>query len=91
MISKYYHTGEELQFIYRFIYMAGVIISGGAFILCLHEKDDKFIYPYEQGQEDSKYSTIINSEVNFNEKEINSKNNDVEIELELESNSSLVK
>ena len=91
VISKYYHTGEELQFIYRFIYMAGVIISGGAFILSFHEKDDKFTYPYEQGQEDSEYSTIINSEVNYNEKEINSKKNDVEIELELETNSSLIK
>jgi MFS family permease len=85
IISKYYHTGEELQFIYRFIYIFGVIICGVAFALSFYEKDDKFLYPYEQ--RDNEYSTIINSDVNF-EKEKNYKNNNVEIELELESNSS---
>ena len=87
IISKLYHTGEELKFAYRFVFIGGIIISSIAFYLALYEKDDKFIYPYLQKGKKKEYANMINSD--FNEKEKKQKNNyDEDNELELESNSS---
>ena len=87
IISKFYHTGEELKFAYRFVFIGGIIISSIAFYLALYEKDDKFIYPYLQKGKKKEYANMINSD--FNEKEKKQKNNyDEDNELELESNSS---
>ena len=89
IISKFYHTGEELKFAYRFVFIGGIIISSIAFYLALYEKDDKFIYPYLQKGKKKEYANMINSDIN--EKEKKQKNNhddDNELELELESNSS---
>jgi len=87
IISKFYHTGEELQFAYRFIYIAGIFICGMGFYLAWHEKDEKFIYPYSTKEEE--YLTMINSDIN--EKEINNKiSNDINSikEIEMESSTS---
>ena len=86
IISKYYHTGEELQFAYRFIYMFGIGICGFGFFLALYEKEDKFIYPYSQNESD--YSSLINSDFSAKNKYLkNNKQKDIELELELENNS----
>ena len=90
IISKYYHTGEELQYAYRLIYLAGIAISGTGFYFAFKEKDEKFIYPFSQTEND--YLTMINSdfkekESNENEKNINI-NEPKEIELGLERSSS---
>ena len=82
IISKYYHTGEELQFAYRFVYIGGIVIGGIGLFLALYEKEDKFIYPYLQKKK-KEYINMINSD--FKEKQINEPK---EFELELESNSS---
>ena len=88
IISKYYHTGEELQYAYRFIYLVGIAISAIGFYFAFNEKDDKFIYPFSQNE--NGYLTMINSdfkEKENNENEINI-NDPKEIELGLESSSS---
>ena len=84
IISKYFHTGEELQFAYRFIYLAGIIICGIGFFLTFYENDEKFEYPYSSKEEE--YLTMINTD--YNEKEINDKKNNKSKEIELQTNSS---
>lgn len=88
IISKFYHTGEELQFAYRFIYISGIFICSIGLYLSLKEKDDKFIYPYSTKEDE--YLTMINSDIN--EKEINNtksnNTNDIK-EIEMESSNSL--
>ena len=86
LISKFCHTGEELQFAYRFIYLAGIVISGVGFYLTLNEKDDKFIYKFAQNEND--YLTMINSDFKEKDKNENIINIPKEIELVIESNSS---
>ena len=82
IISKYYHTGQELQFAYRFVYIGGIVIGCIGFYFSLFEKEDKFIYPYLQ-QKKKQYINMINSDLKG--KQINEPK---EFELELESNSS---
>ena len=81
-VSKYCHTGEELQFAYRFIYLAGIAISGAGFYLALNEKDDKFIYSYSQNE--NEYLTKNNSD--FKEKDKKEKFINMYNEIELENN-----
>ena len=82
LISKFCHTGEELQFAYRFIYLAGIAISGTGFYLALNEKEDKFNFASNENE----YLTMINSD--FKEKDKNEVINiPKEIELETESSS----
>ena len=82
LISKFCHTGEELQFAYRFIYLAGIAISGTGFYLALNEKEDKF----NLASNENEYLTMINSD--FKEKDKNEVINiPKEIELETESSS----
>ena len=82
LISKFCHTGEELQFAYRFIYLAGIAISGAGFYLALNEKEDKFNFASNENE----YLTMINSD--FKEKDKNEVINiPKEIELETESSS----
>ena len=65
IISKYYHTGEELQQAYRYIYLIGIILTCFGFFLSSIEKEDKFVYPYDSNDKDEEeYSNIINSDVN---------------------------
>ena len=65
IISKYYHTGEELQQAYRYIYLMGIIFTCFGFFLSSIEKEDKFVYPYDSNDKDEEeYSNIINSDVN---------------------------
>lgn len=85
IISKYYHTGEELQFAYRFVYISGIVITTLGFYLIFFEKEDKFIYPYPiKGDEDL---NIINKDF-IEMKRRETIKNQKEFELELESNSS---
>ena len=93
IISKFYHTGEELQVAYRFVYLIGIAISATGFYLAFHEKDDKFIYLFSPNE--NEYLTMINSDskdINTINNNINSKENGFnepkEIELEVEMNSS---
>ena len=67
IISKYYHTGEELQLAYRYVYLFGLGFCCLGTFLALREKDDKFIYPYEKNindKNDEESSNIVNSEEN---------------------------
>ena len=67
IISKYYHTGEELQQAYRYVYLFGLGFCCLGTFLALREKDDKFIYPYEKNnndKNDEESSNIVNSEEN---------------------------
>ena len=66
IISKYYHTGEELQLAYRYIYLFGIAFCCLGFYFSLMEKEDKFTYPFgnKDGQDEEEYSDIINSEIN---------------------------
>ena len=66
IISKYYHTGEELQLAYRYIYLFGIAFCCLGFYFSLIEKEDKFTYPFgnKDGQDEEEYSDIINSEIN---------------------------
>ena len=83
IISKFFHTGDELKFAYRFIYLGGFFICSIGTYLAFYEKDDKFIYPFSQSH--NEYLSMINTDIKEKEKNIN-KNK--EIELELESNTS---
>ena len=83
LISKFCNTGEELQFAYRFIYLAGIAISGTGFYLVLNEKEDKFNYL----QNENEYLTMINSDFKEKDKNENIINIPKEIELEIESSS----
>ncbi len=85
IISKYYHTGEELQFAYRFVYISGIVISILGFYLTCYEKEDKYIYPYPI-KEDEDLNIINKDFIEMKRRE--SKKNLKEFELELESNSS---
>ena len=85
IISKYYHTGEELQFAYRFVYISGIVISILGFYLTCYEKEDKYIYPYPI-KEDENLNIINKDFIEMKRRE--SKKNLKEFELELESNSS---
>jgi len=90
IISKFYHTGEELQFAYRFIYISGIFICGVGFYLALNEKDDKFVYPFSTKEDE--YLTMINSDINEKENnDIKSSgiNNVKEIEMESSNSSSI--
>jgi len=90
IISKFYHTGEELQFAYRFIYISGIFICGIGFYLALKEKDDKFVYPFSTKEDE--YLTMINSDINEKENnDIKSSgiNNVKEIEMESSNSSSI--
>lgn len=87
IISKFYQTGEELQFIYRFVYISAIVFSGIGFYLCLYEKENKFIYPY-LFEKKKEYVNMINSDINEKIKGINGINEPKEFELELESNTS---
>ena len=84
IISKYFHTGEELQYAYRFIYIACIFISGFGLILTLQEKENKFIYPFPEKDED--YSNMINS--NNNDKDKNEIITSESKEIELKPSSS---
>ena len=86
VVSKFFHTGDELKFAYRFIYLGESFICCIGDYLSFYEKDDKYIYPFSQNL--NAYLTMINSEIK--EKENNGKiiNENKEIELELESNTS---
>ena len=67
IISKYYHTGEELQQAYKYVYLFGLGFCCLGTFLALKEKDDKFIYPYEKNnndKNDEESSNIVNSEEN---------------------------
>ena len=86
IISKYFHTGDELRFAYRYIYIAGIFISGIGGYLAFYEKDDKFLYPFPQNEKD--YLAMINSDIKDKEKEEDNINGPKEIELEIENNSS---
>ena len=94
IISKYYHTGEELQVAYRFVYLFGIAISATGFFLAFHEKNDKFVYLFSPNE--IEYLTMINSESkdinSIKSKNIKEKEHSLyepkEIELETEINSS---
>lgn len=86
IISKYFHTGDELRFAYRYIYIAGIFISGIGGYLAFYEKDDKFLYPFPRNEKD--YLAMINSDIKDKEKEEDNINGPKEIELEIENNSS---
>ena len=80
IISKFYHTGEELQYAYRYVYLFGLAFCCLGFYLGLKENDDKFIYPYDNdNKEDEEFSEIINSDDNDKAPK--------EIELEITSDS----
>ena len=66
IISKYYHTGEELQVAYRYIYLFGIAFCCLGFYFSLIEKEDKFVYPFDNkdSKDGEEYSNIINSEEN---------------------------
>lgn len=86
IISKFFHTGDELKFAYRYIYLSGFFICGIGTYLAFYEKDDQFIYPFSQNQND--FLSMINSD---NKEKGNIEkiiNENKEIELELESNTS---
>ena len=86
MISKYYHTGEELQSAYRIIYLIGIIICSIGFYLAYYEKEDKFIYPFSQKEEE--YLNMMTSDFSEKDKDVKIVNGPKEIELELENNNS---
>ena len=85
IISKYFHTGEELQYAYRFIYMVGIIMCGIGFFLTFYENDEKFEYTFSSKKEE--YLNMFN--IDYNEKEINDKKNNESKEIELQNNSSI--
>ena len=66
IISKFYHTGEELQIAYRYIYLFGIAFCCLGFYFSLIEKEDKFVYPHGNNDSNDKedYSNIINSDIN---------------------------
>ena len=88
IVSKYFQNGDELRFAYRLIYIAGILISGLGGFLAFYEKDDKYLYPFSQNEND--YLTMINSDSKDNEKEKGEDNVNLskEIELEVQNNSS---
>ena len=87
-ISKYYHTGEELQSAYRIIYLIGIGVCSIGFYFAFHEKEDKFIYPFSPTSKVDEYSPMMNSDFSEKDKDVKIVNEFKEIELELESNNS---
>ena len=86
ILSKFFHTGEELQFAYRFIYIIGIAICGIGFYLAWNEKGDKFVYPYSTKEDD--ILNMINPDFIEKKRRESTKRRYVDLELELESNSS---
>ena len=86
LISRFFHTGDELKFAYRFIYLGGFFICDIGAYLAFYEKDDKFIYPFSQNN--NVYLSMINSEIKEKESKEKIIYEKREIELELESNTS---
>ena len=80
IISKFYHTGEELQYAYRYLYLFGICFCCLGFLLSLIEKETKFIYPFDNNEKDEEeYADIINSD------ESNKKPKEIELEETIES------
>lgn len=50
VISLYYHTGIELQFPYRIIFIFGTGLNIIGYILATKEKDEAFIYPFGENK-----------------------------------------
>ena len=50
-VSKFYQTGKELQVIYRYIFIAGVICCGFGLFLSFIEDESKFEYPIPEEDE----------------------------------------
>ena len=87
ILSKFFHTGEELQFAYRFVYIAGIVIVSIGFFLSYREKGDQFVYPYSTKEED--FINMVNSDfIEQKRKESTKRRRYIDLELELESNSS---
>ena len=74
VISKYYQTGEELQYAYRIVYIVGIFFCCIAFLLSFGEKDDKFRYPYEEENEDNIKPKEIELKTDISEANSSSKN-----------------
>ena len=80
IISKFYHTGEELQYAYRYLYLFGICFCCLGLVLSLIEKETKFIYPFDNNEKDEEeYADIINSD------ESNKKPKEIELEETIES------
>ena len=81
IISKFYHTGEELQYAYRYVYLLGLAFCCLGYFFGLKENDDKFIYPFDtiNHKDDEKISEIINSNV------INKTHKEIELETTIDS------
>ena len=66
VISKFYHTGEELQYAYRYVYLFGLAFCCLGYFFGLKENDEKFIYPFDtvNNKDDEEFTEIINSDDN---------------------------
>ena len=66
IISKFYHTGEELQYAYRYVYICGLAFCCLGYFFGLKENDDKFIYPFDtnNNKDDEEFTEIMNSDDN---------------------------
>lgn len=75
IISKYYHTGEELQKPYKYLFFIGTIFCIISFYLAFYENNDKFIFPVnineiklENIQKEIKKDNLYNNFTNKEEK-----------------------
>jgi MFS family permease len=74
LISFHFHTGKELQFPYRIIFIIGIGLNALAYILALKEKEEEFIYPYGHNKINSEdFSNNLGNKVEVSSLE----NNDV--------------
>lgn len=88
VVSKFYKTGIELQFSYRFIYIVGIGLSTFGFYLGLKENDDAFVYPFDIKEENFQNLGNVNTDEElYNNKyqDKKKKGGDIEVELEMEN------
>ena len=86
IVSKFYHTGKELQIPYRFIYIVGIGLSSVGLYLGITENDKVFDYPFSIGEKNfqnlENISTVEEQNKNNSQER---KGKDVDTKVEIKS------